>query len=122
MDYGSSDISKYEYSKLLAASFAYILIKQQDAVGLALFDEQINKLIPPKSIPSHLNILLSHMEQSKPGSKTNIAQALLKDPSIVNKSKLEALKKENHAFIEGNFMTEEDVKDVVAAAKWRPLN
>ena len=76
MDYGSSDISKFEYSKLLAASFAYILIKQQDAVGLALFDEQINKLIPPKSIPSHLNILLSHMEQSKPGSKTNIAQAL----------------------------------------------
>ena len=76
MDYGSSEISKFEYSKLLAASFAYILIKQQDAVGLALFDEQINKLIPPKSIPSHLNILLSHMEQSKPGSKTNIAQAL----------------------------------------------
>ena len=76
MDYGSSDISKFEYSKLLAASFAYILIKQQDAVGLALFDEQINKLIPPKSIPSHLNVLLSHMEQSKPGSKTNIAQAL----------------------------------------------
>ena len=76
MDYGSSEISKFEYSKLLAASFAYILIKQQDAVGLALFDEQINKLIPPKSVPSHLNILLSHMEQSKPGSKTNIAQAL----------------------------------------------
>ena len=76
MDYGSSEISKFEYSKLLAASFAYILIKQQDAVGLALFDEQINKLIPPKSIPSHLNILLSHMEQSKPGSKTNIAKAL----------------------------------------------
>ena len=76
MDYGSSDISKFEYSKLLAASFAYILIKQQDAVGLALFDEQINKLIPPKSISSHLNVLLSHMEQSKPGSKTNIAQAL----------------------------------------------
>ena len=76
MDYTSSNITKFEYAKLLAASFAYILIKQQDAVGLALFDEKINKLIPAKSIPSHLNILLSHMEQSFPGAKTNIAQAL----------------------------------------------
>ena len=76
MDYSSSDITKFEYAKLLAASFAYILIKQQDAVGLALFDEQINKLIPPRSVPSHLNILLSHMESANPGSKTNIANAL----------------------------------------------
>jgi len=76
MDYGSSNITKFEYAKLLAASFSYILIKQQDAVGLALFDQKINKLIPAKSIPSHLNVLLSHMEQAKPGDKTNIAHAL----------------------------------------------
>ena len=76
MDYGSGAITKFEYGKLLAASFAYILIKQQDAVGLTLFDEQINKLIPARSKRSHLNILLSHMEQSQPGSKTNIANAL----------------------------------------------
>ncbi len=76
MDYGSSDITKFEYAKLLAASFSYILIKQQDAVGLALFDEKINKLIPPRSIPSHINVLLSHMESAEPGSQTNIAQAL----------------------------------------------
>ena len=76
MDYSSSKETKFEYAKLLAASFAYILIKQQDAVGLALFDEKINKLIPPRSVPSHLNVLLSQMEAAKPGSKTNIARAL----------------------------------------------
>ena len=76
MDYGSNQISKFDYAKLLAASFAYILIKQQDAVGLALFNETINKLIPPRSVPSHLNILLSQMESATPGNKTNIANAL----------------------------------------------
>ncbi len=85
MDYGSSDYTKFEYSKLLAASFAYILIKQQDAVGLALFDEKINKLIPPKSIPSHLNILLSHMEAATPGAQTNIAKALHHSAEGINK-------------------------------------
>ena len=76
MDYGSNQVSKFDYAKLLAASFAYILIKQQDAVGLALFNETINKLIPPRSVPSHLNILLSQMEAATPSDKTNIANAL----------------------------------------------
>ena len=76
MDYGSESLTKFEYSKLLAACFSYILIKQQDAVGLALFDENISKLIPPKSKPSHLNILLSNMENANPGTKTNISLAL----------------------------------------------
>jgi len=76
MDYGQSNNTKFEYAKLLAASFAYILIKQQDAVGLALFDKKINKLIPPRAVPSHLNILLSHMESAEPGTQTNISKAL----------------------------------------------
>ena len=76
MNYGSNDSNKFEYAKILAASFAYILIKQQDAVGLSLFNETINKLIPPRSVPSHLNILLSNMENAEPSKKTNIANAL----------------------------------------------
>ena len=51
------------------------------------------------------------VEYSKFIDHPNYERLINLDPSIVNKSKLEALKKENHAFIEGNFMTEEDVKD-----------
>jgi uncharacterized protein (DUF58 family) len=76
MAYASAGTSKFEYAKLLAASFSYILIKQQDAVGLALFNEKINKLIPPRSVASHLNILLSNMESAEPSKQTNIANAL----------------------------------------------
>ena len=76
MAYASAGTSKFEYAKLLAASFSYILIKQQDAVGLALFSERINKLIPPRSVSSHLNVLLSNMENAEPSNQTNIANAL----------------------------------------------
>ena len=50
MNYGSNDSNKFEYVKILAASFAYILIKQQDAAD-SYFHETINKLIPPRSVP-----------------------------------------------------------------------
>ena len=50
-----------------------------------MFDEKINKLIPPRSVPSHLNILLSHMEAAEPGSQTNIAKALHHSAEGINK-------------------------------------
>ena len=38
MDYkNESEISKFDYAKVLAASFIYLLLKQQDSVGLALY-------------------------------------------------------------------------------------
>jgi len=85
MDYKSNKLTKFEYAKLIAASFSYLLIKQQDAVGLTLFDEKINYMIPARSLPSHLNILLSHMESAQPGSKTNIANALHNSADRISK-------------------------------------
>src|SRR5512135_841436 len=42
MAYSSGgSISKLEYASYLAASLAFMMIKQQDAVGLALFDEAL---------------------------------------------------------------------------------
>ena len=40
MDYSSIEISKLEYSKILAHSLAYLMLKQQDAVGITLFDSK----------------------------------------------------------------------------------
>ena len=41
MGYGSTDLTKFEYSKILSASMIYLMIKQQDAVGLTMFDEKV---------------------------------------------------------------------------------
>ena len=76
MGYSSHNISKLEYAKILAASFSYMLIKNQDAVGLYMFDSIMKKIISPRSTKNHLSILLSEMEKIQAGSDTNISQAL----------------------------------------------
>ena len=76
MSYGSHSINKFEYSKCLAASLIYLMIKQQDAVGLTTFDEKLNITIPPKSKISHLNLLLQTMHNSTTGGETDISLLL----------------------------------------------
>jgi uncharacterized protein (DUF58 family) len=76
MGYSSHSMSKLEYSKILGASFSYMLIKNQDAVGLCMFNSRIKKTIPARSTKSHLNLILSEMNKIEPRSKTDIAKAL----------------------------------------------
>jgi uncharacterized protein (DUF58 family) len=63
-------LSKLEYAQCLAAALAWLVLRQQDAVGLALFDSQIRAMIRPAGSPSHLEQLLSAMESARPGKKT----------------------------------------------------
>ncbi len=72
MGYGSKKITKFEYSKTLTASLIYLMIKQQDAVGLTMFDDSISTTIKPKSKVSHLNLLLKSMHKTSTGGETSI--------------------------------------------------
>ncbi|MBI45468.1 MAG: DUF58 domain-containing protein [Candidatus Marinimicrobia bacterium] len=76
MQYGSGEIQKFDYAQTLCASLSYMMIKQQDAVGLTTFDTKINISIPPKSRPSHLNILLNTLHHSKVQGETKISNIL----------------------------------------------
>jgi len=76
MNFGSKNITKFDYSKSLAAALSYLMIKQQDAVGLTTFDEKIKIAIRPKSKTSHLNLLLKTMHNSQIGGETNISNLL----------------------------------------------
>ena len=76
MSYSSNKITKFEYAKSLAASLSYLMIKQQDAVGLNIFDEEIKISIPPKSKTSHLNLLLGTLHKCKPSGITKISNIL----------------------------------------------
>lgn len=49
MNYASGEVSKLEYSKYLAASICYLILNQQDTVGLSVFDSRLRAHIPPKS-------------------------------------------------------------------------
>jgi uncharacterized protein (DUF58 family) len=70
------ELSKFDYSICLAASLAYLMIHQQDPVGLITFDQQIRDCLPPKSKRTQLGNLLSHLSRLKPTGKTDIAKSL----------------------------------------------
>jgi len=74
MNYRSDGVTKFEYGCLLAAMLAYLMARQQDAVGLVAFDEQIRKYLPPASTPSHLDRLFRALEELRPGRPTAISR------------------------------------------------
>ncbi len=76
MAYSSNSISKFTYACYLAASLSYLMVRQQDSVGLVIFDEAIRHNIPPKCSASHLRDMLIILEKIEPSSKTGIAATL----------------------------------------------
>ena len=73
MRYQSADapMSKLEYAQCIAASLSYLILRQQDSVGMVTFDNEIRALVRPSSNPSHLKQLLHVMENTVPERKTN---------------------------------------------------
>ncbi len=63
-------MSKLEYAKCAAASLAYLILQQQDSVGLVTFDREIRALIRPSGNPSHLKEILHVMERAAGERKT----------------------------------------------------
>jgi uncharacterized protein (DUF58 family) len=68
--------TKLTYGSMLAASLAYMMIRQQDAVGLCLFDEKVRTLIPHRSVRKQLFHILQNLENLEPGRKTSVSPAL----------------------------------------------
>lgn len=76
MEYKSNKISKLDYGNYLAAALAYLMINQQDGVGLTLFDNKIQKFIPSRSRPSHINAILTQLDTISSGKDTNVGIVL----------------------------------------------
>ncbi len=76
MGYASNGWSKFDYGATLAASLAYLMLKQQDAVGLITFSDQIEKIIPPKAVHGYLFGILRELEERKPKGITRTGTVL----------------------------------------------
>ena len=70
------NISKFEYASYLAGALSYLLIKQRDAAGLALYDTEIREYLPPRSKPSYIRELLRTLDETTPAHETGTASAL----------------------------------------------
>ncbi|MBM4076080.1 MAG: DUF58 domain-containing protein [Planctomycetes bacterium] len=72
----SSSLSKLDYAKLLAASIAYIIVHQQDSVGLATFSDSVGTILRPGSTASHLSQFCEVLEKNSPMRDTAIGPVL----------------------------------------------
>jgi len=73
MGYKSGVLTKFQYACYAAASLAYLMIRQQDSVGLVVFDTDLRTFIAPHANPRHLKNILLALEQEKTGSETSLS-------------------------------------------------
>ncbi len=76
MGFSSANSSKLEYTKALASALSYLMISQQDAVGLLSFSDRITNFIPPRSMKSYLNIIFKELHNLKAEDKTSTVSVL----------------------------------------------
>jgi uncharacterized protein (DUF58 family) len=67
MRYGRHGITKYGYAAVLTACLAGLMVKQRDAVGLAVFDDAERAWLLPSSTHVQLNKILDTLEATTPG-------------------------------------------------------
>ena len=73
MAYGGEN-SKLTYATRLAACLSYLMLQQQDSVGLVTFDTEVRRYIPPRAQTSHLQVLVDQLQETKPGGETELAK------------------------------------------------
>ncbi len=73
---GEGRITKYKYATMLAAALAYMLMRQQDAVGLAIFDEELRTFMPARLKQSYLREMLRVLQTTEPSHATRTETAL----------------------------------------------
>jgi uncharacterized protein (DUF58 family) len=76
MTFRTTSVSKLNYGKNLAAAMSYLMLLQRDAVGLSLFDSQIQKILPPRSVSSYLQPILTELDTIQAGKDTDIGGIL----------------------------------------------
>ncbi len=76
MRYTTTGISKLQYAQFLGSSLAYLANKQQDAVGLIAFDQEVRTHIPAHNRTGHMQTIFGWMERLEAGNETRLSQML----------------------------------------------
>ncbi|MBI4602665.1 MAG: DUF58 domain-containing protein [Planctomycetes bacterium] len=73
---GGAQLSKLDCARYLAASLAYLLVRQRDSVGLVVLGGGIQRWIPPRGGAGHLHDLLGALEEVRTADATGLAPSL----------------------------------------------
>lgn len=81
----AATITKLQYAQFLSASLAYLLSRQQDAVGLVAFDKQVHTHVPARNRTGHLRTVFGNLSMLKAGSETDLSHSLHQLAEILNR-------------------------------------
>jgi len=76
MSFGTVGMTKWDYACFLTSCLSYLMLKQQDAVGLALVGDTPGILVPPRCRSTHLSQLMRIMIQNPPAGRTDLGNSL----------------------------------------------
>ena len=87
MEFGGDEVGvkKSDYARTFAASLAWFLTQQRDAIGLATFDRDVREFIPPRYRQDQLKTILGRLETQPAGNATDLCQSLEKLASLIGK-------------------------------------
>jgi uncharacterized protein (DUF58 family) len=91
MSFGSRGYSKSQYAATLAATLAYFLMKQGDAVGLTTFGDRLGEHLPPRNRPGHFRRLLMELERPARFPGTSLEMPMRQFTDLLRKRGLVAL-------------------------------
>jgi len=124
---GSGPLSKFEYGRHLAAALAYLLVRQQDAVGLVTYSEGVREYLRPTAKPSQVRLILEALARSEPAEETRCAATFheiaeripsrglvmivsdLFDDAEAIKQALHHFRYKNHELVVFHLMAEEEI-------------
>jgi uncharacterized protein (DUF58 family) len=76
MDFKSGTLSKHDYACYLAAALTHLMLKQNDAVGLTLFDSKVRQFLAPKARPAQFRRVLDLLEENPTHDDTDVGKVL----------------------------------------------
>lgn len=91
MDFGTAGYTKAQYAATLAATLAYFLFGQGDAVGLIAFDEGVDAVVPARNRPGHLRHLMRILDRPGRGRATDLLAPLRRCAELLRRRGLVAL-------------------------------
>lgn len=101
MDYTyQQQLTKLDYCICLSAALAYLMIQQQDPVGLVTFDTKLGASVPPRSRRGQLPTILSQLTKLKVAGETDLAGSLVQLAAMLRNRSL--------IMIFSDLLTEED--------------
>jgi uncharacterized protein (DUF58 family) len=76
MAFQSGEVSKLTWGSYLAAALAYLMLHQNDAVGLVLFDTEVRQYLPPKARPTQFRRILELLDHNYSHEDTDVGSVL----------------------------------------------